>query len=90
MRSPGSGHSGLCSAILPFVLFKSCGSIAFNFRLSASWLRKDFAAHVTFDDVCGVAVEQLLVTAFGAYNAYESASWFGDKVVPFSHCFASV
>jgi hypothetical protein len=61
--------------------------VAFYFCFSATWFGEDDTAHVAGNDVHCVAENELFVTAFWAFYPQESAAWFGDKFVPFTHVF---
>jgi hypothetical protein len=70
-----------------FFLFEGCGYFAFYFCFAACWFGEYFAADVAGDFVYGVAVEELFVSTFLAFDAEEAAFGFGDEFIPFCRVF---
>jgi hypothetical protein len=64
--------------------------VAFDSGFSACGFSEDNAADVAGDLVHGVAEDELLVAAFGAFYADKAAAWFGNEFVPFRHVFLSL
>jgi hypothetical protein len=59
--------------------------VAFDVGFSACRLSQYVTAYVAGNLVHGVAENQLLVAALGAFYAHKGAAWLGYKFIPFTH-----